>query len=124
VRSNAPTSIGAAARASSNRAAVSSPRKAGTLVRDDVLIYAPQAKAANGNDVGCFEVDLGKLPQAVAKLGHTVFGVKARNDVNGLAALKREFVDTTGPWKARMELIGERWRREPQATFVYAVRPD
>ena len=98
--------------------------QAGTLVREGVLTYDARAKAANGSDVGCFSLDLAKLPQAVTKLGHTVFGVKARNDVKGLAALKREFVDTQGPWKASMELIGERWRREPQATFVYAVRLD
>ncbi len=98
--------------------------QAGTFVRDGVLTFDAQSTAANGRDVGCFAIDLTKLPNAAKQLGHSVFGVKARNDVKGLAALKRDFVDTRGPWKANMELIGERWRREPQATFVYAVRVD
>ncbi len=98
--------------------------QAGTFVREGVLNFDAEAKAANGSDVGCFAIDLAKLPQAATKLGHTVFGVKARNDVKGLATLKRELVDTTGAWKASMDVIGERWRREPQATFVYALRAD
>ncbi len=95
--------------------------QAGTLMRDGVLTFSADTKAANGEDIGCFDVDLEKLPAAVDKLGKTVFGIKARNDVAGLKALKRDMVETTGPWKSSMELIGNRWRREPQATFVYAM---
>ncbi len=98
--------------------------QAGTLVRDGVLEYKPQGMAANGTDNGCFDIDLTKYATSARKLGHTVFGIKARGDSAGAAALKREFIETTGPWKTTMALIGERWRRELQASFVYSVRTD
>lgn len=98
--------------------------QAGFLMREGVLKFDPQAKAANGEDVGCFTADVDTPAWDVAqrKLGKAVFGIKARNDIDGLASLKRDFVETTGPWKQSMDLVGERWRREPQATFVYALR--
>jgi hypothetical protein len=50
-----------------------------------------------------------------------VLKTKATADKRAAEALKAEFVDDTGQWKALRDIITERWLAAPKSTFVYAV---
>ena len=92
----------------------------GFLERAGAVKWRAEAKAANGEDVGCLAIDLSTFPAAVSELMGTVAGIKARGDVKGALQLKADFVDA----EARQPLlttIQERWLRAPKASFVYSV---
>lgn len=85
------------------------------------LAWKAEDDAANGQDQGCFEVALDKLPPAVASLEKAVLGIKARGDKPAALALRKKHVDDDGTWKKLRATIQERWLRAPKASFVYAV---
>jgi len=93
----------------------------GALHKAEVFVWNPEAKAANGSDVGCFEVDLAKAPAAIKDLMTTVARIKGAGDLKGAHALREQWVDQDGAWKDHRKVIAERWLRGAKANFVYSV---
>jgi len=86
-----------------------------------VLRWNAEEKAANGRDVGCFEVDLGKWPAAVETLRGSR-SASSRAAIVRLAEKTRdEWVTDGTPWAALRGTIQERWLRARRASFVYSV---
>lgn len=93
----------------------------GFLNSKGVLVFKADEKAANGTDVGCFDVELTKWKPAVEELAKIVFGVKGRGD-KALAEKTRDaWVNEGTPWATLRSTIKERWLRAPKASFVYAI---
>ncbi len=93
----------------------------GYLSEHGVLNWKEADKAANGSDVGCYDVDLDAWPKQVDALAKIVVGIKSRGD-KALAEKTRDaYVDEGNAWAARRAVIQERWLRAPKASFVYAI---
>lgn len=93
----------------------------GFLNEKGALQWKAEAKAANGADVGCFELDLQKWSPAVNDLTKVVAGIKGRGD-KALAEKTRDaFVLEGTAWAKLRSVIAERWLRAPKASFVYSV---
>lgn len=93
-----------------------------TLVKAGAVTFKPEEKAANGTDVGCFDVDFAKWKPAVDGLAKRVLMAKGKGDKKDADAMVAEFVDAKDEWAKRREQITERWLRAPKSTFVYAVK--
>jgi hypothetical protein len=93
----------------------------GYLESKGVLVWKPTEKAANGSDVGCFDIDESKWKPAVDELARVAFGVKGRGDRKLAEQTRDAWVSDGTPWAARRQVIQERWLRAPKASFVYAV---
>ena len=96
--------------------------QAGYLHSKGVLEWRAKQMAVNGTDTGCFTVHMDKFAAAAAALETTVLGIKARGDRDAGEKLRVQFVDAPGPWKDLMEVVTQRWLRQPKATFVYSVK--
>lgn len=94
----------------------------GTLTKAGVLTWHPDEKAANGTDVGCYELDFAKWRGAVDALAARVLKAKGSGDRKDAEAMTQEFVDAAGPWQEQRKVITERWLRAPRQTFVYSVK--
>jgi hypothetical protein len=94
----------------------------GSLVKTGVVTWKADAKAANGADPGCFEVDLEAWKPAVDALAARVLAVKGKGDKKDALAMKAAFVDSKDSWGDLRGVIAERWLRAPRATMVYSVR--
>ncbi len=95
----------------------------GYLNQRGVLQWKGAEKAANGRDVGCFDVDLAKWPAAVEDLSRLAWGIKSRGDRALAEKTRDEWVTDGTPWAALRGTIQERWLRAPKASFVYSVQP-
>lgn len=93
----------------------------GDFLSVGAMTWKPAETAANGKDVGCFEIALDKLPGAVVDLEKQVLGIKARGDKKAALALRTRFVDDDGTWKDLRKVIQERWLRSPKSSFVYGI---
>jgi len=94
----------------------------GWLRQGGAFEWKAEEKAANGADVGCFELDLGeKWSRSLEALARRVLTAKAKGDRAAAEKLKADFVDDTGEWKALREEISKRWLAAPKATFVYSL---
>ena len=93
----------------------------GTFMKAGAVAWKADARAANGQDEGCFTVDLGKMTPAIAALMTDVARIKGRGDKARADALIKSYVDVTGDKKKVHEVITERMNRAPKASFVYAV---
>ncbi len=96
----------------------------GFLLDKGVLVWRETDKAANGADVGCFEVELTRWKPAVDELGKVVLGIKGRGDKPLAEKTRDRFVEDKGDGAAWAKLRGtiqERWLRAPKASFVYSV---
>ncbi|MCA9545542.1 MAG: hypothetical protein KC613_14155, partial [Myxococcales bacterium] len=89
-----------------------------------VLVWQAEAKAANGEDTGCYSVDFQKLPEAVEQLMTRVARIKAKGDKADAEAIKAKYVDAKDGLAERRAEIQARWRRAPKTTFVYSVQVD
>ena len=96
----------------------------GFLSSKDILVWKAGEKAANGNDVGCFDVDISKWRPAVDDLARIVFGAKARGDRVLAEQTRDAWVSDGTPWADRRKTIQERWLRAPKASFVYAIKSE
>lgn len=94
----------------------------GTLWANQVLVWKAEEKAANGQDVGCFEVNLSQWKPTVHALARRVLSVKGSGDKAEAEKMKAEFVDAKDSWSQLRGIISERWLRAPKASFVYSVR--
>lgn len=94
----------------------------GHAFKSGVLTWKAEEAAANGTDMGCFEVDLAKWKPAVGELEKRVLRIKGAGDKKDAEALKAAFVDADDAWAKLRGTITERWLRAPKATFVYAVK--
>lgn len=96
----------------------------GFLNEKGVLVWKEGEKAANGADVGCFDVDLDKWKPTVGDLAKTVLGIKGRGDKALAEKTRDRYVEDKGDGAAWAKLRGtiqERWLRAPKASFVYSV---
>jgi hypothetical protein len=96
----------------------------GFLNEKGVLVWKEAEKAANGADVGCFDVDLSKWKPAVDELAKVVLGIKGRGDKALAEKTRDRYVEDKGDGAAWAKLRGtiqERWLRAPKASFVYSV---
>jgi hypothetical protein len=93
----------------------------GYLNSRGVLLWKAGEKAANGTDVGCFDVDIAKWRPAVDDLARMVFGAKGRGDRQLAEQTRDAWVSAGTPWAERRKTIEERWLRAPKASFVYAI---
>jgi hypothetical protein len=90
----------------------------GFLLDEGVVRFDPNARAANGSDLGAFEVDLARMPAAAEKLMKKVGAIKASNDrAAGEELVKRYVDDKVVP----MQLIQDRFLRFPKNSFVYSI---
>jgi hypothetical protein len=96
----------------------------GSFMADGAITWNAKEKAANGADLGCYTVNLGKLPASVKKLMKVVAGIKGRGDKKGAEKLVADFVDVKGEKKAHLDRIRERVLRAPKPSFVYSVKFD
>ncbi len=94
----------------------------GSMLKAGALTWKAEEKAANGADVGCFEVDLARWRPAVNDLGKRVLAAKGKADKKDAEAMKASFVDAKDEWATLRTTIAERWLRAPKATFVYSVK--
>jgi len=93
----------------------------GFLMKEGALNFKAEEKAANGADMGCYELDLAKYAAAAEKLMGIVAKIKGSGDKKGAEALVAEFVDAEGAPQEHMSRVKERWLRAPRASFVYSV---
>ena len=93
----------------------------GHFMQEKVISWKADQKAANGEDTGCFEVDVNAYAPSAKKLMATVAGIKARGDKKGAEALKAQFVDAKDELPKLRDVIAERMLRSPKATFVYTL---
>jgi hypothetical protein len=93
----------------------------GSLIDAGAVTWKADAKAANGTDVGCFEVDAEALPAAVDALGRKVFGIKARGDKAAAEKLRDAYTGPDGDFAALRATIAERVKRQPKASYVYRI---
>jgi hypothetical protein len=93
----------------------------GSFLAAGAMSWNASATAANGKDVGCFEIALDKMPAAVVDLEKQVLAIKARGDKKAATALRTRFVDDDGQWKDLRKVIQERWLRSPKSSFVYGI---
>lgn len=95
----------------------------GTALKGGALVWKPKEPAANGQDVGCFDVELSKWKPAIDTLARRVLQAKGRGDKKDAEAMKKEFVDDgKSAWGQLHAVVKERWLRAPKATFVYSVK--
>jgi hypothetical protein len=94
----------------------------GTAMKAGALVWKKDEKAANGTDVGCFELDFDKWKPTVDALARRVLMAKSRGDRKDAEKMKADFVDAKDDWASMRDVITERWLRAPKATFVYSVK--
>ena len=89
----------------------------GFLMDAGAITFSRDGESAGG-DRGAFHVDFDALPEAVEQMMTRVMQIKAAGDKEAAEALAARYVDgDTVP----MALITERFRRQPRASFVFAV---
>lgn len=94
----------------------------GNAFKTGALAWKVDEKAANGVDVGCFELDFGKWRPTIDAFAGRVLKAKGRGDKKDAEKLKADFVDAKDTWAGLRDTIAERWLRAPKATFVYSVK--
>lgn len=85
-----------------------------------VAKWHADAVAANGEDRGCLELDLDAMPKTIEALMAHVAGIKARGDAGAAKALVDKYVES--PEGPVIDVVQERWRREPEVSLVYGVQ--
>jgi hypothetical protein len=93
----------------------------GWLFEKGTLKWSPTAKAGNGSDDGCFDVDLATWDASVDGLAKVVLGIKGRGDKSLAEKTRDNWVKDGTPWATLRGTIQERWLRAPKASFVYAI---
>ncbi len=91
----------------------------GYWLKQGVATWMPQAQAANGEDVGCLELDLETMPTQIEKLMSTVAQIKGKGQADVARALVEEMVNN--PKGPLLKTVAQRWQREPEASLVYSV---
>jgi hypothetical protein len=93
----------------------------GYLLKAGAVQWNAEQPAANGQDKGCFALDMPKFKPAILELEKMVLAIKAKGDKAGAEKLLAEFVDGGGEWKTLKETLRERWLRVPKTSFLYAI---
>lgn len=90
----------------------------GYLMEHGAFRWDPEALAANGTDRGCFTLDYDAFPRVARALMTEVMRIKATGDAAAAEALAARYVDGN---VVPRDVVVERHRRAPRATFVYAI---
>ncbi len=93
----------------------------GQMMDRGALRWQPDRVAANGEHIGCFSLDREHSSSALEGFAREVLGIKARGDRAAAEMLLLRYVDVEGDRAALWDKIGERWRREPKNSYVYAI---
>ena len=96
----------------------------GSFVKDKAVVWNAKETAANGTDVGCYEVKLDKMPTSIKKLMKVAAEIKGKGDKKRAEKLVAEFVDAGGATKEHLERIRERVLRAPKPSFIYSIKLD
>lgn len=98
----------------------------GWLMKNGAVAWKADETAANGKDKGCFDIATEKMSPAVTSLMTEVAQIKGSGNRARAEALVKEYVDfPAGSDKAKVhDVITTRMRREPKASFVYAITLD
>jgi len=97
----------------------------GMLMDDGAVVWRPDTTAANGRDLGCFDVSWSEFDASVDRMAREVFGAKARNDKASASAMVARFVDgKEAPSTQRFDEIERRILRTPRPAYVYAIRSE
>jgi hypothetical protein len=94
----------------------------GSAFKAGALVFKKDEKAANGTDVGCYEIDFTKWTPMVNELAKRVLSAKGSGNKIDAEKMKADFVDAKDAWAAARESMAERWLRAPKATFVYSIK--
>jgi hypothetical protein len=94
----------------------------GSFLKDGAISWMPKAKAANGTDAGCYQVNTAKMQAAVLTLMKNVAHIKGAGDKAAAEKLLAAYVDAKGAQKEHRDRITERVLRAPKASFVYSVK--
>jgi hypothetical protein len=94
----------------------------GFLLEKGAVIWRADAKAANGSDMGCFDVDTANIRSGIDALAQTVLPIKGRGDRAAAEELLTRFVVDGNPHGAVFSVVTERWLRAERASFIYAVK--
>ena len=86
-----------------------------------VLPWKPAQKAANGADLGCFDVEIARWKPAQDDLARIVLGIKARGDRALAEKTRDQWVADGTAWAELRNVIQQRWLRAPKASFVYSI---
>lgn len=90
----------------------------GFLLDEGALAWDPDATAADGESRGAFTIDHARMPAAATALMTLVMRIKATGDRAAAEELANRYVDGD---RVPQATIVERYRRFPQAAFVYSV---
>jgi hypothetical protein len=93
----------------------------GFLLGEGALTFAPQDPAANGSDKGALTIHFDKFPAAAKKLLGQVAHIKATGDKKAAEAMVAKYLQAGGETKAAFDLVTERVRRSPRASFSYSI---
>jgi hypothetical protein len=93
----------------------------GHLIKAGAVTWNKDEAAPNGKDKGCISIHLDKFAPAIVELEKQVLGIKGRGDKDGAHKLIEQYVDVKGDLADLHKVVEERWRRQPQGTFVYAI---
>jgi hypothetical protein len=93
----------------------------GHFIKAGALRFEEKEKAANGKDVGCYNVDLKKMPAAIKSLMTISAGIKGRGDKAAAEQLIKQYVDALGERRAHLGRIQQRVLRAPKPTFLYSL---
>ena len=98
----------------------------GWLIKNGAAAWKAEETAANGKDKGCLSVSLDKMSPVVKTLMTEVAQIKGKGDKARAEKLIKEFVDVAPDSEGGKlhTVITERMRREPKASFVYAIKLD
>lgn len=98
----------------------------GWLIKNGAASWKAEETAANGKDKGCLSVSLDKMSPVVKTLMTEVAQIKGKGDKARAEKLIKEFVDVAPDSEGGKlhTVITERMRREPKASFVYAIKLD
>ncbi len=96
----------------------------GWLMKEGAVAWKADEPAANGKDKGCFSVQADKFAPAVKTLMTEVAQIKGRGEKARAEKLIKDYVDVTGDKKKILDVVTERFTRQPKASFVYAVKVD
>lgn len=94
----------------------------GWMYEAGALRWHPSEPAANGQDIGCFQVVHDALPATIEAFSREVLEIKSTADRERAELLVARFVDADDDWANLRGVITDRWLRSDTATFVYGFR--
>lgn len=93
----------------------------GHLIDQGALSWRAEQPPVDGVEPGCFSLDEAKVTPAIDALAREVLRIKATGDKAGAEALAARYVGDEARWGALRTTVAQRFRRQPQASYVYHI---